>query len=129
VQEEADAVAAAEPAQGGSKRDQVIVVNPHQVAGRDELRQRAGKAFVDAPVTLDGLRVDRCQIETIVKDGPQNAVGEAVVVVLAVLLAERQCRDADAVVMGDAHLCRLAGRDSGAIPAEPHPAVVAQRIE
>ena len=67
MQEKSKAGVDAAVAQLRAQRDQVIVVNPHQVLRRDQRRQLIGDHGVGAPVTLDECRLEVEKAEAVVK--------------------------------------------------------------
>ncbi|MNZ96173.1 hypothetical protein D3C78_1153550 [compost metagenome] len=119
VQEEADAVVVAACAQRLGKRDQVVVVDPEDVVGFEERAEAFGEEFVDPLVAAEIGLVELGEIDPVVQDRPQHAVGEAVVVLLEILRAH----------VGQ-HVLHLPALDGGGLrrilghlpaPAEPQP--------
>ena len=121
VQEEAHALPAAQRTQFGRQRDQVVVVDPHQVVGRQQRRQPLREQAVDAAVAVDVAAVEVGQVEPVVEHRPQHAVGVAQVVRVVVGLRQ--------VHRGQRHVARplllqrafapVAAAHGAAAPAEP----------
>ena len=63
----------------GHERE-LIVVDPDEVAGPPDARDGVGELLVDRAVHLPLLRVRGDAIEQVVKERPEDGVGEAVVV-------------------------------------------------
>ena len=118
VQEEADPVAVAARAQFAGEQHQMIVVDPDDVAFADERAEAVGEHAVDPHVAARvGARV-LLEVDPVMKDRPQHAVGEAVVIFLDVGLRKIDQDIGDLVDFDDP---RFAGRLVGdlAAPAEP----------
>ena len=128
VQEESHRLPGAHAAQLLAERDQVVVVHPQQVVGLEQGLQRVGEALVDPDVALVIVPVEAGEVDAIVKERPQRAVREAVVVLLVVLAREiRRGR-------GDAAALDLPRGDAGvagdlAAPPEPQPTRFLERVE
>ena len=71
-----------------AERDQVIVVHPDQVVGLDQRRDRLGEALVDPLVAAGEAAVIFGQVDPVVEERPQGAVGVAVIIFVDVLLLE-----------------------------------------
>ena len=80
MQEKTDPVAAAPPAQRVGQREQVIVVDPDHVVGRQRLAQAIGQDLVDPAVGGPGLAVEFGQLDPIVEQRPEHAVGKSIVI-------------------------------------------------
>ena len=134
VQEEADALAAADRAQLGRQRDQVVVVDPDLVVGLQQRRQLAREQLVHAPVdvqVLAGVEVRR--VQPVVEHRPQHAVAVAQVVAVMILPAQvhRGQRDIAGLLLVQFALAgraALRGLHHLAAPAEPEPARHLQRL-
>ena len=120
VQEKADAVLVPARAQRLRERDQVIVVHPDDVVGPQQLVELAREMLVDAHVAGQIAAREFREIEPVMQDRPQHAVGEAVVVFVVVLGAEIGHDIVDVVMMDRVGLDRIALAGDLAAPAEPH---------
>ena len=80
MEKEADQVAVAERPQLLSKRQKMVIMHPDCVIRANILRQRLGKARVHPQVTPEIDRGKLREIDAVMEDRPQNAVGEAVVI-------------------------------------------------
>ena len=85
VQEETDPVGAAQRAQFSGERDQVIVVHPQNVVFLQQRQQLASEQLVDAPVARDVAGVEVGEVEPVMEDRPEHAVGVARVVGVVIL--------------------------------------------
>jgi hypothetical protein len=126
VEEEADRVLDPLPAQVAAERDQVIVLDPDQVAGLDQGREGLGEAAVDPRIALAERPVVGGQVDAVVEQRPQGPVGEAVVVLVDVLLLEVDGGDGDALDLAERELAGELRRGPAA-PAEPDAGILAQR--
>jgi hypothetical protein len=88
MQEEADAVLVPAPPQLMSEGNEVIVVDPDGIIGSNELRQLAPKVRVDPQVARQVTAGKLGEVEPVVQDWPQNAIGKSVVELLVILLGE-----------------------------------------
>ncbi|OWK26379.1 hypothetical protein AJ87_03830 [Rhizobium yanglingense] len=74
------------------ERDQVVVVHPDEVIGFDQRRQPMGEKTVDAEIAGHLLAAVFGEIQTVVADRPENAVGKAVIVFFHIGIGQiRQC--------------------------------------
>ncbi len=125
VEEESHAVVDTALAQLRAERDHVIVLHPHGVVGLDQRLHGVGEPLVGAAVSVGEIALELGEVDPVVEQRPQRAVGVAVVVFLDVLLLEidRGCRDP--VGPGERD---LAGELVGQLarPPEPDPAHLAQ---
>ncbi|MCY1420490.1 hypothetical protein D9M71_361120 [compost metagenome] len=123
VQEEADAVGVAAGAQGLGEGDQVVVVHPEDVVRLQQRAQAFGEELVDAQVAAEVRLVELREVQPVMQDRPQHAVGEAVVVLLEVVRTH--------VGEDVPHVAALDGGERRrlllhlAAPAEPEPAALA----
>ena len=126
MEEEADPVLEAALAQLLAERDQMVIVDPDQIVRLDQRRDRLGEALVDPLVAAAEAAVIFGEVDPIVEERPQGAVGIAVIIFVDVLLLEVDRRGGDAVV---ALQVDLAGELVGLLarPAEPDAARFAQR--
>ena len=109
-----------------AQRDQMIIVDPDQVVGLDQRRDRLGEALVDPLVAGAEAAVIFGKVDPVVEERPQGAIGVAVIIFVDVLLFEVDGRRGDAVV---AVQVDLAGERVGLLarPAEPQAARFPQR--
>ena len=91
--------------------DEVVVVDPDDVVGPQDLGELGGKVLVHAEIAGEVAAGEFGQVDAIVQDRPQHPIGEAVVVFLVVLL--RQVGDD---VSGSRPLDRLGGDFVGCGP-------------
>ena len=118
VQEEADALPHAAPAQFLGERDQVEVVHPHQVAGAEQPRERLREPGVDPSVGLELAALEAHQVDAEMHQRPQAVVAEAVVVVLEILLRQVERRQGDRPRASSVCSC---ARPAGAVrPLQPN---------
>ena len=130
MQEESDALAAAERAQFVGERYEVVVVHPDHVVGAQQRGQLAREQAVDTLVAGKEAGREVGQVEPIVQGRPQRLVGIASVVAIVVGLREvdgRQLRVARALVVHFAFTGCTAFDDLTA-PAEPQPTAASQRL-
>ncbi len=126
VEEEADPVGTAAVAQRLAEREHVIILDPQHVVGLDQRQHRIGEAIVHPLVAAGETALIFGQIDAIVEERPQCAVGVAVIIFLDVLLLQVDRRGGDAVVALEVDApVELLG--SLARPAEPDAAIFAQR--
>ncbi len=85
MQEEADPLFAAQPAQERSERDQMVVVNPDDVVGPQERCKLGGKRLVDPPIAVEIGGPEIHEIEAIVEKRPKHAVCVTQIVIGEVL--------------------------------------------
>src|SRR4029077_3633847 len=86
MEEEADPVLVAKLAQRLGERYQVIVMNPDQIVGLDQLMQLPGEGVVDPQVSAEIAMSEFGALELIMQDRPQHAVRKPAVIFLVVLL-------------------------------------------
>ena len=111
-------VAVAARAQLASEQHQMIVVHPDDVVLVEQRAQAVGEHAIDAHVAAGVRARVFLQVDPVVKDGPQHAVGEAVVIFLDVV-----CRQIDENVsdLVDVDCLRLASAGSSAtLPLQPN---------
>ena len=118
VQEEADRLSYALCAQLLRQGNEVIVVHPDQIAGREQRREPRGKQCVGLLVGGVFLVFVAKAGEEVVKERPQRAVGEAAVVALVERLRQRDGGIAQGFTAGDLRLPGLLGGGL-AVPPEP----------
>ena len=125
VQEEPDAAADAALAQHRAERNQVVIVDPDDVVFAQQRRQLVGEQCVDPVVGLAGAAVVVDQIQAEVQQGPQGAIGEAVVVAVHITLGQVHGDVLDIAVA--LFVQRATGLAHAlAAPAEPQPAAFFQ---
>ena len=88
VQEEADWLRGAEPPELQRNAGKLVVVDPEEGSGRRDGKRALRKALIDVLVAAPPAPVDRDPVGETVKQRPQRAVGESVVV--ALYLSPRQ---------------------------------------
>src|SRR6185312_11735328 len=104
VEEEADRPMETEIAQVTSKRDELIVVHPHGIAGLEQSQQLAGELLVDPLVRLVlGLIVMKAR-RKVVKQRPQRAVAVPAVVSVEIGLIQIDGGEADVAARDDLRL-------------------------
>ena len=104
MKEEADPVGMAAAAQRVRDRDEVIVMDPDQVVGFDDLFEFGREMIVHPHVSGEIAPRELGEIEPEMQDRPQHPVGEAVVVFLVVLLGEIGDHIGDVLVADRVHL-------------------------
>ena len=82
VEKEADLRPRNQPPQEPRNEHQLVVVNPNQVARLVALGDGGGELLVHLTIGVPVVGVRRDEIELVVKERPENAVREAVVVAL-----------------------------------------------
>ena len=104
----------------------VVVVDPDQVILGDDLFEFGGEMIVDAEIAAEIAPGEFRQIETIMQDRPQHAVGEAVVVFLVVVFGKVGDDILDVFVFDGLGFQFVSFGDLAA-PAEPDAAVFLER--
>ena len=118
VQEEADPQVGPLLAQHLRDQLQLVVLHPdHGVLGGD-LGGPVGEAAVDGDVRVPPLAVELRRRDDVVVQRPQGGVGEALVVVLDLVVRQRHRHQRQARVLERLHLV------VGTVPADPGPGVV-----
>ncbi len=84
VQEEADPVAVTAIAQHFGERDQMVVVHPDDIVVAQDVVQLSRELRVDAPIAAEIAARKLREIEPIMQDRPQHAIGKAAVIFLIV---------------------------------------------
>ena len=80
VQEKTKWVVDAEPTQGCTHRDHVIVVDPHEIVGSENRREALGEHFVDPAVGRPLFPAVLGEVDSVMEDRPQNAIGKLEIV-------------------------------------------------
>src|SRR5690554_901001 len=128
VQEETDAVVQALFAAGLSQRDEMVIVHPKAVRGLGQRRQQGSKPLVDFDIALVVFPVVLAKVNTVMKCGPQDAIGKPPIVAVVIALGQRYGAEVDVIYgLGDGRRGRLARYM--AAPAQPDAARLAQRIK
>ncbi len=100
-------------------------MDPHRVVLAKQRGELVGEQRVDPQVALALVAVVVHQVQAEVQQGPQGAVGEAIVVVVLVLAVQVHGDEVDGAVL--LFVQGAAGRLAGlAAPAEPQAATLAQ---
>ncbi len=128
MQKEPDPVSVPPLSQLRCQGEEMVVVDPDQIVRLQERRQRVGEFRVDPLIALHIGGPEIGEIQPVVEDRPQHAVGEAEIVFLVILPRERQ-RHRRHPALG------MSGRrdarpflDHLAVPAEPDAAAFCQRV-
>ena len=131
VQKESDALLAAERAQFGGQRDEVVVMHPDHVIVVQQRLELSREKLIHAAVTCEMAGVEIRQIQSVMKHRPQHAVGIAFVVALVVAAIQIDRGQRDLAGTARVQLTFAIGcvvfRDVAA-PAEPQPTGLLQRI-
>ncbi len=127
VQEQADPVGHPEPAERRCERQEVIVVDPDQIVGPQELREPPSEGLVDRPIGLELGPAEADQPEPVMAERPERPVGEALVERSVGLPLEIEGDPAGPAAAHRPGRPRLTVHDLAA-PADPDPAAPAQRI-
>ena len=125
MKEEADAVGMAAAAQRVRDRDQVIVMNPDEVVGFDDLFELGREMIVHPHISGEIAPCELREVQPEMQDRPQHPVGEAVVVFLVVVLGQIGDHVGD-VLVADRVRLDIRARHGLAAPAEPDAAVALQ---
>ena len=125
MEEEPEGLAQPHAPQLAADGHQMEVVHPNDVVGPQQPGQVSGEHLVHPQVALIVFAVVRREVGPVVKQGPQRAVGEAVVVFRAVLGREIDGGVGHPVDLGQPRRRRGGGREFPA-PAEPQAAGLAQ---
>ena len=88
VKKKADTVGVAAAAQRVRDRDEMIIVDPDEVIGLDDLFEFSREMFVHSHISAEIPTRELGEVEPEMQNRPQHPVGEAVVVFLVVLLRE-----------------------------------------
>ena len=128
VQEESDAVLDAEAAKLGGERNQVIVLNPDDVVGLQLRGEHAGEERIDAEIAGDVLVLEVGEIEPVVKQRPEGAIGEAGVVFVDIALGQVDEGKLDVALLApvDVELLGVGPLRGVAGPAQPQPATLGE---
>ena len=127
VQEEAHAALPARGAKFLAHEQEVVVVHPDDVVLAEKGDEEAGEAAVDRLVGGELAFVETGEIDAVVKDRPEGAVGEAEVVALVFGLGEVGEDEIDVALGDEPHAAGLA-LDGLARPAEPDAAALGERV-
>ena len=126
VKKKPDGVAVPARTQLPSQQHQMIIVHPYDVIFPEQCAQAVGEQAVDADVAAGVSAGVLLQIDAVVEDRPQHAVGEAVVVFLDVVLRQINEDIGHLVDIDDLRFpIRLLG--DLAAPAEPHSVAIFER--
>jgi hypothetical protein len=119
VQEEADAETGRLLLEHRRKQEEVVVVDPDEVAGLGDLQYGVGEQTVDPFVGGPGVVTVIHEIGEVVEQGPEGVIAEALVEGLGVLGGEEdgKCRVLLAAAAG--RLVMEFGADRAAGPADP----------
>ena len=85
VEEEADRVGHLPLAQIGGERDELVVVHPDRVVGVEERRDLLGEAPVDGEIGRFRAGAQIGEVEPVVEERPEAAVGEAEIIAVVLL--------------------------------------------
>lgn len=127
VVEEAEPVGDAHLAQFRRHRDHVVVVHPHQVFCFEYRNQMVREKAVDAEIARHVLARIIGQVEPVVAERPEHAVGKAGIVFVDVFAAEIRQRIGDLALLAEFRRSRLMRAARLARPAEPEAAALPQR--
>src|SRR3970040_730397 len=97
MQKESDGLDHTSLAQLRSQRNQVVVVNPDQIVGFEQLHQFTREGLVDLVIDVVLLVRVLERLEKIMEYGPKRAIAESDVELLVLLAAEIQRRIGHAV--------------------------------
>jgi hypothetical protein len=103
-------------------------VDPDDVVALQQREQLAREQLVHAPVAAQVAGLEMRQVQPVMEDRPQHAIGIAAIVGVMVVLAQVQLGQGDAAGLAEAQFT-LAGRaafDHLAAPAEPQAAGLLQ---
>ena len=117
VQEKTDLVLVAALAQRLGEGQEMIIVHPDHVVRQQHLLQFIGEMIVDAQIAGQIAAREFREIEPVMQDRPQHAVGEAVVIFVVILLRQVGHDIRNVVGFDRFGLEPFAGRASA--PAEP----------
>ena len=126
VQEKSNAVAMSALAQHLRQRNEMVVVHPDDIVGLQQLVQLVCEMHIDPQVAAEVAAREFGEVEPVVQDRPQHAVGEAVVVFLVVLLGEVGHHVAQAALVM-VLVARSSIRGDRSAPAEPEAAVLLEQ--
>jgi len=79
----------------------VIVLHPDVIFGFDQRQDRIGKPFIRAAIPPGKATFVFGQVDAVMEQRPEGAVGKAVVVFLDVLVFQIDCRGANPVLSPD----------------------------
>ena len=126
VEEKPDRIAMAAIAQHLRQRDEMVIVHPDHVVGSQPIVDLGGKERVHSPVAAEVAAREFRKVETVMQDGPQDPIGEAVVVFLIVRRREIRHDIRKAAFLDGAGSDVLVRRYRPA-PAEPQTAVALEQ--
>ena len=72
----------------------------------EQWRQLAGKRLVYPTISVDLRSIESSQVQPVMKDRPQSAVRKAQIVLLVVLLAQRNSGEGDVAEITDTDITR-----------------------
>src|SRR3954452_4056770 len=99
-------------------------MHPDYIVGPNDLVQFVGEMLVDTQIAGEIAARKLGEIEAVVQNRPEHAVGEAVVVFLVILLAEIGHHITDVLSLDGACFHSVAGNIPA--PADPHAGAIAQ---
>ena len=102
-------------------------MHPDHVVGLDERRQRVGEQRVDPQISGELDRGEFGQIDPIVQDRPQHAVGEAVVIILEIDVRQIERNECPPLPSDHRRLRDAAILGHPPAPAEPDPLALFER--
>lgn len=99
--EKSDRVADAQSPQRLGDKDKVIIVNPDDVVGLQQGSETGCEQFVHAPVGRPGLAVEFGQVDAVMEERPERAIGEGEIKALIVRALKIDQHAGDPAVMLD----------------------------
>lgn len=88
MHEKPDPVPDSKQPQFSGQGDQVIIMDPDQIIGADQRRETFSEKAIDAEITLGVAPAEIGQVNSVMAQGPEHAVREAVIIFREVPLRE-----------------------------------------
>src|SRR5215475_9762715 len=126
MQEKSDPVGAASPPQGVCDGNQVIVMDPDQIIILDNFFELRREMSIDSEIAAEIPKCEFGEIQPIMQNRPQDAIGKAVVIFLIVVFRQICDNKFDIFVFEGAR-SQLVSRSDFAAPSEPDAAIMLER--
>ena len=94
-------------------------MHPHEIIRREDLVQLTRKIVVDAQIATEIAAREFGEVDTVVKNRPEDAVSKAAIVFLVILSGEID-RDVGDVLINSPLCCDRAMRGNSSTPAKPN---------
>ena len=85
VQKKANAVSKPSFAKFVAQRNEMVIMDPKQIAWQDDLGKLVSKVLVDSQITREITPRELRQVDAVMQDRPQHTVGKAAIIFLMIL--------------------------------------------